>query len=54
MWTQKCVIINLKVVVIQQLGNYFDYHRHLMNWLHTDYSKCESVSSQLNVGVSSA
>jgi len=33
--TQKYVIINLKVVVIQQLGNYFDDHRHPMHWLHS-------------------
>ena len=28
--TQKYVIINWKVVVIQQLGNYFAYHRYLI------------------------
>jgi len=31
--TQKYVIINWKVVVIQQLGNYVEYHRHLI--MHT-------------------
>ena len=37
--TQKYVIINWKVVVIQQLGNYFDYHRHLiMHRLHIAYT----------------
>lgn len=39
MRTQKYVIINWKVVVIQQLGNYFDYHRHLiMHRLHIAYT----------------
>ena len=34
MWTQRYAIINWKVVVIQQRGNYFDYYRHLLHWLH--------------------